>query len=661
MPLTSALLFVLDGLALTVRYGNRLFHLFQIIVFGALFIALLGFSDFLYGGVFGQRLIDHIGLNTSIAACLLNLGILCLDQEHGMAAAIRRSGLSGAQARRLFPAAILAPLFLGWVSLHSERIGLYGREFNLAVLTSSIAVIILFFIWLTTEALWRLELADMEAKKELNKQALLIDHSNDAIITMDAGRCIRSWNRGAEELYGWAASEAMGQVIHEFLETTSSVTVADIDRVLLETGRWDGELVYTRRDGKRITVDSRQVLQRGENGEVVGVLEINRDITASKQMELQLRQAQKLESVGQLAGGVAHDFNNILTVVGGYASMLLTEPALSEWTHEAAQEIVTATDRAAAIARQLLAFSRRQPNIPRHVRLIEIVVAIERMLRRLIGETIDLVLELNNEAVVVCIDPSHLEQVIMNLVINARDAMPNGGKILIETGQFLVDAEYSATHLALKPGDYAVLSVTDTGIGMSAATKARIFEPFFTTKESGRGTGLGLSTVYGIIEQNKGSITVYSELGKGTTFKILLPAVEGPVTRLGSEPMPRVRAGTETILLAEDEEPLRNYIRRVLERNGYKVLVAAGGGEALRIAARYHTAIELLLTDVMMPEMGGMNLADHFARLYPRIRILHMSGYSDRLWTLESGTNFIQKPFTAASLLTKIQSILESH
>jgi PAS domain S-box-containing protein len=528
-------------------------------------------------------------------------------------------------------------------------------------------MILVVLIWFNADSQFHMEAREAETNRlldrqneDLQRQASLIDHSHDAIFTMDSTRHILSWNRGAQELYQYTAEEAAGKVTHEFLQTKSIITMTEVDSVLMATGRWDGELMHSRRDGKWVTVDSRHVLLRNDKGEVTGILEINRDVTASRAIEEQLRQTQKLESIGQLAAGVAHDFNNLLTVINGYANMLLVEPTLEESLHGEVEEIIAASDRAAEITRQLLAFSRRQVTVRQNFVLNDVVSRMEKMVRRLIGENLSFSMDLEETRSVIYADPGQIEQVVMNLVVNARDAISGIGKIALETGQMVVDAEYSASHLGVKPGTYAVLSVSDTGGGMSAEVKARIFEPFFTTKEKGKGTGLGLSMVYGIVEQNSGTIVVYSEVGKGSTFKILLPVSDGPATGPRGDTVLPSLEGTETILLVEDEEALRDFVRTVLERHGYRVLAAPNGRAGLELAREHHADIHLLLSDVVMPEMGGIELADQIATLYPKIAILHMSGYTERFW-VRSEVQFLQKPFTAAGLLTKIRGALELH
>ncbi len=399
-----------------------------------------------------------------------------------------------------------------------------------------------------------------------------------------------------------------------------------------------------------------------DTGRLVCFAAVMRDITERKRLEEQLRQAQKLDTVGQLAGGIAHDFNNLLTVIIGYGELILADLPFGDGTREPIQEIHQAALRASALTRQLLAFSRRQISEPTVLNLNHLIRNVEKMLRRLIGEEIDLTVVLEEDCGFLRADPGHIEQVIMNLVINARDAMPGGGRLLIETSRLFVDEEFSHMHLGSTPGENVMLSISDTGVGMTAEVRARIFEPFFTTKEKGKGTGLGLSTAYGIVKQSGGIIWVYSEPGGGSSFKVLFPAVADPDE--GEEPRPLPAEGSltgnEIVLVAEDEHGVRRYVRQILERNGYTVLEATDGNDAIQIVNRYQGPIHLLLTDVVMRDIGGVELAGYFANARPGIPVIYMSGYNEHLWFREEMTvNLIQKPFSATPLLKKIRSLLD--
>jgi PAS domain S-box-containing protein len=394
------------------------------------------------------------------------------------------------------------------------------------------------------------------------------------------------------------------------------------------------------------------------------LLSIVRDLTAQKQLEGQFQQAQKMEAIGHLAGGVAHDFNNLLTVITGFSDILRERLSPGDPAGDILLEIRKAGDRAAALTRQLLAFSRKQITAPRVLDLNVVLGEIEKMLRRLIGEDFELAISLDAELGFVRADPGHLEQVLLNLVVNARDAMPTGGRITIETRNVKLGPAYGQDHANVQPGPYVLLAVTDTGHGMDEATQARIFEPFFTTKGPGKGTGLGLATVYGIVRQSGGHIRVYSEPGRGTTFKIYFPRHREPSPASPSTAdFFRVPTGTETVLVAEDEGGVRTVVRQALQASGYTVLEAENGDEAVRLCRERPTPIHLLLTDVVMPKLSGRQLAEQAQAQRPEMKVLFMSGYTDdavfRHGVLESGMAFLQKPFTPTALARKVREVLD--
>jgi two-component system cell cycle sensor histidine kinase/response regulator CckA len=371
-----------------------------------------------------------------------------------------------------------------------------------------------------------------------------------------------------------------------------------------------------------------------------------------------------MEAVGQLAGGVAHDFNNLLTVISGFSELMLCSCNLNDMSQEFVKEILRAAERAASLTRQLLAFSRKQMLQPQVMDLNSLVAEAQKMLRRLIGEDVNLDASLDPDLGWIKADPGQIEQVLLNLVVNARDAMPRGGHLTIETHNVDLDEEYVRHHVETQVGRYILLAITDTGKGMNEAIKARIFEPFFTTKEVGKGTGLGLSTVFGIIKQSGGHIEVYSEEGRGTTFKIYLPRVpRGSSTSIGSVQSP-IPKGTETILVAEDEEGVRSLVRLALVSYGYNVLESQHGEEALEVFRNYSDRIHLLMTDVVMPRMSGRQLANHITVLQPDIKVLFLSGYTDdavvRHGMVEAGVPFLQKPFTPTMVARKVREVLDN-
>ena len=388
------------------------------------------------------------------------------------------------------------------------------------------------------------------------------------------------------------------------------------------------------------------------------------DSTERRQLEEQLRQAQKMEAIGKLAGGVAHDFNNIVTIITGYSDMLLSQIGPEDPMRRALEQIKKAGDRAHSLTRQLLAFSRRQMLQPKVLDLNAVVTNLEPMLQRLIGENIELATVMKPGLGQVRADPGLIEQVIMNLAINARDAMPQGGKVLIETDNVVLDEAYARLHLPTQPGSYVCLAMSDTGCGMDAATQSRIFEPFFTTKEKDKGTGLGLSMVYGIVKQSDGYIWVYSERGQGTTFKIYLPRVVAPADSV--QPATHWSAlpqGMETVLLVEDEPEVRWLVRDMLQRLCYTVLEARHGIEAQVLGVQHQGPIHLLITDVVMPQMSGREIAERLTSEHPETKVLYMSGYTDdavvRHGVLTADIAFLQKPFTPEALARKVREVLD--
>ena len=418
-----------------------------------------------------------------------------------------------------------------------------------------------------------------------------------------------------------------------------------------------------RKDGSLVDVYVSTAALRGVGG-MLGTVWVIADVTERKMMEEQLRQAQKMDAVGQLAGGVAHDFNNLLTVITSYGQFLLNALPEQDPRRSDAHQITQAAARAASLTRQLLAFSRRQVLQPQVLDLNEVIGDMERLLRRVISEDIALVTQFESAIGAVRADRGQIEQVVMNLVVNARDAMPNGGVLAISTRVAYLDTAYARRHAGVNPGKHVVFAVRDTGVGMDAATQQRIFEPFFTTKVKGKGTGLGLSTVYGIVRQSGGHIDVRSAPGRGTTFEIILPQVAATVPPKAEHVMHKaLPRGTETVLVVEDEDAVRLIVRRVLRDQGYEILEARDGNEALRVCAQRGDAIDLVLSDVIMPGMGGRELSRALAASRPGVPILFMSGYNDDGELAGSGadlgTGVLAKPFTAETLATQVREALD--
>ena len=427
--------------------------------------------------------------------------------------------------------------------------------------------------------------------------------------------------------------------------------------------RFQAEYRIVRKDGSIIWVSDTAVVVPGSDSHRVmeGIIV---DITDRKQLENQLQQARRMEAVGRLAGGIAHDFNNLLTIIRGYTELALLRPGIQPEMRTDVMQIENAAERASILVRQLLAFSRKQVLQPKVLDLNGIVLGLEKLLGRLMGENIQMVTRCAADVGSVKADPAQVEQVIMNLVVNARDAMPTGGRLTVETLNVELDSTYARDHATVKPGPYVMLAVSDTGIGMSPETVAHIFEPFYTTKDSGKGTGLGLSTVYGIVKQSGGYIWVYSEPGQGTTFKVYLPRVEEKVeAKPEAAKVPAAKTGSETILLVEDEEAVRELAAMILQAKGYTILAAQGWQEAERLRGKHRGEIHLLLTDLMMPGMSGRELARRITEQHPRTRVLYMSGYTDNVLAqggvLEEGVAFLQKPFTPALLAQRVREVLD--
>ena len=424
------------------------------------------------------------------------------------------------------------------------------------------------------------------------------------------------------------------------------------------TGPWrhrkkDGTLIEVQTSGHEITF-------AGRRAELVVI----DDVTERKRLEEQFRQAQKMEAVGRLAAGVAHDFNNLLTAILGTTDLMIEDLPADDPDREGLLDIRGAAERAAVLTRQLLTFSRQQVVSPRMLRLNELITDLVKLLRRLLGEDVTIASALAPDCGAVKADPGQLEQVLVNLAVNARDAMPNGGRLTIETKNVDLDADYPTERVMIPAGRYVMLAVTDNGTGMDAQTNARIFEPFFTTKPVGKGTGLGLATVYGVVQQSGGYIWLYSELGHGTSFKIYLPRVDADGPQPAEEEQ-RASAldGSETVLVAEDEEAVRLIIAKALEARGYRVLSARDGTEALELAAG-HGRIDLLVTDVVMPDMNGRELSRRFTEARPNLRTLYLSGYTDDAMlhrgVLQEGVAFLQKPFSLGALARKVRDVIEA-
>jgi PAS domain S-box-containing protein len=507
--------------------------------------------------------------------------------------------------------------------------------------------------------------AEELAKREVYFRSL-IEHSLDIVAVIASDGELRYASPSAERILGYPAADLPGLNAFDLIHPDDRSLAEGKFRRSLETGTKFEQLeVRVRhRDGSWRTLSFIGRPLPPETG-MRGLIINARDQTDRQQLEAQLRQSQKMEAVGRLAGGVAHDFNNLLTVIFGYSDVLLQglEPGP---LHEAMQEVRRAGERAAALTRQLLAFSRKQTLVPEVLDMGDVVSGMSTMVERLIGEDIKVSIVVSPGLGRVKADRGQLEQILMNLAVNARDAMPKGGSLTFELQNVEFDDAYTATHAEVEPGPYVLLAISDTGTGMDAETQKRIFEPFFTTKEAGKGTGLGLSTVYGIVRQSGGSIEVYSEPGRGTTFKVYLPRLAGDeaAPRPASGLRRALPTGSETVLVVEDEAAIRQLTNLILKKAGYTVLLAESPVAAERIAGSHPGPIHLLLTDVVMPGMRGPELAERLLRLRPDLRVLYMSGYTDDAIAhhgfLDAGTEFLQKPFTPLRLMQKIREVLDA-
>jgi two-component system cell cycle sensor histidine kinase/response regulator CckA len=493
-----------------------------------------------------------------------------------------------------------------------------------------------------------------------------VEQAADTLIIMDRSGVIEYVNPAFESLTGYSRQEVIGQTLGILKsEQQPRELYEEMWKTVLSANVFRGIVMNRKKNGETLVIEKILSSLRDESGQITHFIATGRDITERRKLESDLQQAQKMDAIGRLAGGVAHDFNNLLLVIGAYAELMLDSLAEEDPLRRNVAEIMSASRRAADLTRQLLAFGRKQMQLLQVLDLNTVIGEITGMLPRLIGEDIELVFLPGQDLGKVKADPIQIEQVVMNLAANARDAMPGGGTLTIETATVQIDESYVQRHSIVLPGDYVLLTVTDSGQGIAAEHLAHIFEPFYTTKEAGKGTGLGLATVYGIVKQNGGFVWVYSELGLGTTFKVYLPRVQalsGEVrTTKPAAPCPR---GCETLLLVEDEASVRQTSRQFLTRSGYNVLEATDGEDALRASREHPGPIHLMITDVVMPRMGGARLAERLAEERPDMKVLFVSGYAENTvlkhGTIDITTRFLQKPFSLNDLARKVREVLEA-
>jgi two-component system cell cycle sensor histidine kinase/response regulator CckA len=560
---------------------------------------------------------------------------------------------------------VLERLKRGEIVDHFEtlRVGKDGKVFHIEITASPIRDAMERVVGASTIGR---DISERKRREEdLSRLAAVVESSHYAIIGRTLDGIVTHWNGGAHRIYGYSAAEIVGKSssilvppdrLPELINTIEKIKCGEI---VVES-----DAIRVGQDTKEIHFAQTHAPIKNGDGQVVGISTVARDVTESRRLEEMFRHAQKMEAVGRLAGGVAHDFNNLLGVILGYTELLLTRIDPSDPQRKDIEEIQKAGDRAALLTRQLLAYSRKQVLQPKVLDLNVVVAGTENLLQRLIGENIELLVLLSPELHHTKADPGQIEQILMNLAVNARDAMPGGGKLTIETSKVELDEKYAGQHPGTSAGPHVMLAVSDTGCGMDAKTKDHIFEPFFTTKEFGKGTGLGLATVYGIVKQSCGSIWVYSELGLGTTFKVYLPCLDQvpEVTPLMEAAVKSTDRGSQTILIVEDDAALLQVTQRSLQEDGYAVLAARSPAEAIHILESHPGPIHLMVTDVILPGISGDQLASHFSPLRPEMKVLYVSGYTDNAivhhGVLEPGLAFLQNPFSLKRLARKVDEVL---
>jgi two-component system, cell cycle sensor histidine kinase and response regulator CckA len=645
----------------------------QILSVGVAMVTGVALAGYLYGvaALYQIGFFTSMALHTAVATGALAIGALALRPKDGLVAELTAATAGGMMARRLLPIAIGLPLVLGWFRLIGQQLGYYGTEFGLALLVTSMIALFSVGIWLTARRLNREDRARQQALEALTVEVAerrrtetflerVMDSASNSILVLDPGGRVSLVNRSTAELFQSAPDELVGVDFTSFLPEDGGESGRELLASALAGGSGViADVLIVRPNASQTTIRASYgpIL---EDGGVAGSVVLAEDVSERKSLEAQLRQAQKMEAVGELAGGIAHDFNNMLTVIRGYADVTLASLPFDDVNRMPVTEIRQASDRAASLTAQLLAFSRRQILRPEPVKLNALVESVEPLIRQILPKDITIKLNLASDETVVEIDRGQFEQVLLNLAINARDAMLTGGVITIETATVDLDVAYVAARPAVVPGRYGMLAVIDTGVGMDAATQTHIFEPFFTTKEVGKGTGLGLAMVYGTVKQSGGSVWVYSELGLGTTVKIYLPIATGlQVSARASKPVERqLTLPPLSLLVVEDEAQLSRFIAEALERAGCSVIVAANASEALEaIEGSQH--LDLVISDVIMPGTNGLELVRLLRERRPTLRALFMSGYATRL--VESrgvdleAERFLQKPFTLDQLISAIQ------
>jgi two-component system cell cycle sensor histidine kinase/response regulator CckA len=674
MGINTAAGFLLTGLALMLVQArrSRFRRLSQWLALTCAALGAVSLTGYAYAvqGTYGLTAYTQMAVYTAALHALLGLGVLFVNAREGIAGVVTSRGPGGQFTRSVLPYVLLGPFVMGWLRLEGQQMGLYGTEFGVAILviasTTSLAAVVMLYASKIDRADAIARIAEDEARAIDERLKVAVSAARIGVweteLAIDRITCSDTFIDMIGLPPGSAAPtrDEFMQLLHP--DDRPALAEAQM-RVLTGTAEaLEFRVLWP--DGSVHWLYMRAHASRGLDGQPERVFGAAIDVTDRKELEGSLRQAQKLEAVGQLAGGVAHDFNNVLTAVIGYSDLLQAEAAPGTPLHDGLVEIGKAGHRASQITRQLLAFSCKQILQPKVLDVNGLIADLERMLRRVVYEHVQIVTRLALDVGRIKADPTQIEQVLVNLAVNARDAMPKGGTLTIETSNAVLDGHYPQRHEPVVPGDYVLLSVNDTGVGMDRTTQERLFEPFFTTKGVGKGTGLGLATVYGIVTQSGGHIWVYSEPDRGTTFKVYLPRVyEDAQTPGAPAAAAGPRGGSETILLVEDETAVRQLARRVLEGVGYHVLEASDPQEAIGVARVTRVPIHLLLSDVVMPGGGDIVLHDVLRAERPSLRVLYMSGYADetmvqRGW-LAGDSPYLPKPFTAHELIQKVREVLD--
>jgi PAS domain S-box-containing protein len=640
-------------------------------------VSLLAITGHLYGvkGLYTMGPYAAMPPHAALSFLLLCVGILFVQPGKGLAAMAISPAIEGALVRRLLPATVLIPLVLGWIALKGWEANLYEETLGTALLAVSMIVTLMVLLWWSARAIGRIDAMRQSTTEELRKSEASLGRAQSIASLGSWEADILLPDRGGGERYRWSdevyrifgvdrqtfipTRQAFLAAIHpddrEMVAAAMEMTRAECKPYKLEHRivRPGGEVRYVREHADCVADESGRLMK------LIGTVQ---DITDYRLLEQQFFQAQKLESLGRLAGGVAHDFNNLITVISGFGDLALAGLQKTDPLYESLSEIRKAGDRAASLTQQLLAFSRKQLLQPVPLNINTVILEAEKLLRRLIGEDIDLRLQLNPSCGTVLADPGQIHQVIMNLVVNARDAMPRGGSVLIESDNVELDEGYTENRPQMRPGSYVLLAVSDTGVGMDDEVKSHLFDPFFTTKSRGTGTGLGLSTVYGIVKQTGGWIWVYSEIGKGSTFKIYLPRVRSSIVSTRQAPERVALTGTETVLVLEDQAEVRKLAVAMLRTYRYTVLQAATPEEALSIMAQSAESIDVVVTDVVMPGLSGPDFVEKIKAARPDIAVVFMSGYTEDASLLRGIISgyavYLPKPFTAEQLAAKVREAL---